>query len=142
MSLPVEQHIWDDRYAGAADLVSASAVRELLKLTEQPEFISFAGGLPAAECFPAEEIALAAERVLAQQASRVLQYGPTEGFPLLRDFLVDLMHGRGLAVAPGNLVVTSGSQQALDILARLLIDPGDPVLVAHRITQRTPANDL
>lgn len=93
--------------------------------------ISFAGGLPAPECFPAEEIALAAERVLAREAARVLQYGPTEGFPPLRDFLTRMMHDRGLPVTTDNILVTNGSQQGLDMIGRLLIDPGDPVLVEN-----------
>lgn len=131
MAQPVDQTIWDARFAEAAQLLTASAVRELLKLTEQPEFISFAGGLPAPECFPAEEIALAAERALAQQAGRVLQYGPTEGYSPLREYLTGLMHDRGVTANVANLLITSGSQQGLDILARLLIDHGDPVLVEN-----------
>ena len=121
--------IWESHWSTAARSVSGSAIRELLKVTELPGMISFAGGLPAPECFPAEEIAVAAERVLAREASRVLQYGPTEGFPPLREFLVGLMHERNLPVTADNLLITNGSQQGLDMIGRLLIDPGDPVLV-------------
>lgn len=121
--------VWEGGWSVAGGQITGSAIRELLKLTEQPEFISFAGGLPAPECFPAEEIALAAERVLAGQAARALQYGPTEGFPPLRELLAGLMAGRGLAVLPEHVLVTSGSQQALDLLGKLLIDPGSAVLV-------------
>ncbi|HMO57520.1 MAG TPA: PLP-dependent aminotransferase family protein [Roseiflexaceae bacterium] len=121
--------LWDAHWAAAARATSGSAVRELLKLTEQPDFISFAGGLPAPESFPAEEIASATERVLATQAARVLQYGPTEGFPPLRALLADMMAARGVAVASDQVLITSGSQQALDILARLLIDPDDTIVV-------------
>ncbi|HWQ13229.1 MAG TPA: PLP-dependent aminotransferase family protein [Roseiflexaceae bacterium] len=123
------EHVWEGRWSTGAGQIAGSAIRELLKLTEQPEFISFAGGLPAPECFPAEEIALAAERVLAGQAARALQYGPTEGFPPLRELLAALVARRGIAAQPSNVLVTSGSQQALDILGKLLIDPGAPVLV-------------
>jgi 2-aminoadipate transaminase len=121
--------IWEAHLSAAGSQIVGSAIRELLRLTEQPEFISFAGGLPAPECFPAEEIGLASERVLAQQAARALQYGPTEGFPPLRELLASLMTSRGIAVAPEQLLVTSGSQQALDLLGMLLIDKGSTVLV-------------
>jgi 2-aminoadipate transaminase len=121
--------VWDAYWASAARATSGSAVRELLKLTEQPDFISFAGGLPAPESFPAEEIAVATERVLASQAARVLQYGPTEGFPPLRAMVAEMMQARGVAVAAEQVLITSGSQQALDIMARLVIDPGDTILV-------------
>lgn len=121
--------IWADHWATAVGSIESSAIRELLKVTEQPGVISFAGGLPSPDCFPAEEIALAAERVLAREAGRVLQYGPTEGFPPLRAFLADLMRGRGLPVPAEQILILSGSQQGLDAVAKLLIDPGDVVLV-------------
>ena len=79
--------VWTDHWASAINSISSSAIRELLKVTEQPGVISFAGGLPSPDCFPAEEISLAAERVMAREAARVLQYGPTEGFPPLRELL-------------------------------------------------------
>jgi 2-aminoadipate transaminase len=125
------QTIWETHWSAAAGAISGSAIRELLKVTEQPGMISFAGGLPAPECFPAEEIAVAAERVLAREAARVLQYGPTEGFPPLRQFLTELMRGRGLPITADQLLITNGSQQGLDMIGRLLIDPGDPVLVEN-----------
>ena len=126
---PSSQEIWESHWSTAVGSISASAIRELLKVTEQPGMISFAGGLPAPDCFPAEEIALAAERVLAREASRVLQYGPTEGFPPLREFLTKLMRERSLPISVGQLIITNGSQQGLDMVGKLLIDPGDPVLV-------------
>lgn len=121
----------DTRWSAAAQQLQQSTVRELLKVTEQPETISFAGGLPAPASFPAEEIALATERVLADQAARVLQYGPTEGFPPLRDLVTTLMQTRGITIDKDDVIVTSGSQQGLDVMAKLLIDPGDPVLVEN-----------
>jgi 2-aminoadipate transaminase len=133
MSLTVSApaRLWESHWASAVGSITSSAIRELLKVTEQPGVISFAGGLPSPSCFPAEEIGLAAERVLAREAGRVLQYGPTEGFPPLRDFLASLMASRGLAVSADQLIVTSGSQQGLDIIGKLLIDPGDTVLVEN-----------
>jgi 2-aminoadipate transaminase len=121
--------LWAGRLASGARQMTSSAIRDLLKVTEQPEMISFAGGLPAPECFPAEELALAAERVLATQAARALQYGPTEGYPPLRALVAALMRERGLPATPDQVLITNGSQQALDMIGKLLIDPGDPVLV-------------
>ncbi|MEN9936442.1 MAG: hypothetical protein RLZZ387_3021 [Chloroflexota bacterium] len=126
---PAAQALWEGALSAAGAQITGSAIRELLKLTEQPEFISFAGGLPAPECFPAEEIGLASERVLAEHAARALQYGPTEGFPPLRELLADLMLARGIGVSSDEVLVTSGSQQALDLLGKLLIDQGSVVLV-------------
>jgi len=123
--------LWESHWATAVRSISSSAIRELLKITEQPGVISFAGGLPSPSCFPAEELALAAERVLAREAGRVLQYGPTEGFPPLREFLASLMAGRGLPIAAEQVIITSGSQQGLDMIGKLLIDPGDSVLVEN-----------
>ena len=123
--------LWESHWATAVGSITSSAIRELLKITEQPGVISFAGGLPSPSCFPAEEIALAAERVLAREAGRVLQYGPTEGFPPLREFLASLMASRGLNISADRLIITSGSQQGLDIIGKLLIDPGDTVLVEN-----------
>lgn len=122
---------WEANLASAAGVIKGSAIRELLKITEQPGIISFAGGLPAPACFPAEEIALAAERVLATEAARVLQYGPTEGFPPLRAFLVGLMQGRGVKISADDVLISSGSQQALDMIAKLMIDHDDVVLVEN-----------
>ncbi len=121
--------IWDARWTAAALATSGSEVRELLKLTEKPDFISFAGGLPAPETFPAEELAAAAERALAEHAARVLQYGPSEGYGPLRAAIAEIMTERGAPVTAAQVVVTSGSQQALDVLARLLVEPGDPIIV-------------
>jgi 2-aminoadipate transaminase len=123
--------LWESHWATAVSSINSSAIRELLKVTEQPGVISFAGGLPSPSCFPAEELALAAERVLAREAGRVLQYGPTEGFPPLREFLASLMVGRSLPITAEQLVITSGSQQGLDIIGKLLIDPGDTVLIEN-----------
>ncbi|MBC8159976.1 MAG: PLP-dependent aminotransferase family protein [Roseiflexaceae bacterium] len=120
---------WDTRLNSSARALKGSAIRELLKITEQPGVISFAGGLPAPACFPAEEIALATERVLAHEATRVLQYGPTEGFPPLREFLAALMATRGIEAPTERILISSGSQQALDMIAKVMIDPGDVVLV-------------
>lgn len=121
--------LWEARRSSAAEATVGSAIRELLKITEEPDVISFAGGLPAPKCFPAEEIALAAERVLAREAARVLQYGPTPGFPPLREFCAQIMQRRGAAIRPEDLIISTGSQQALYLAGKVMLDPGDTVLV-------------
>ncbi|MBC8075224.1 MAG: PLP-dependent aminotransferase family protein [Chloroflexales bacterium] len=93
--------------------------------------ISFAGGLPAPECFPTEELAAAAERVLVEQPIAALQYGPTEGYRPLRQFVTQHMAALGVAAPFEQVLITSGSQQALDLLGKLLIDPGAPVAVEN-----------
>jgi 2-aminoadipate transaminase len=119
---------WADRYALRIVGLKSSMIRELLKLTARPDVISFAGGLPAPEIFPVQEIAAAAQRVLAR-GTESLQYGPTEGFQPLRELIVRHMSRYGIRVTPANVLVTSGSQQALDLVGKLLIDAGDRVLV-------------
>jgi 2-aminoadipate transaminase len=122
---------WNDRLSTGANQITSSAIRDLLKVTERPEVISFAGGLPAPECFPTEELAAAAERVLVEQPLAALQYGPTEGYRPLREFVTQRMASLGVAAPLEQVLITSGSQQALDLLGKLLIDPGAPVAVEN-----------
>jgi len=108
--------------------VRGSAIRDLLTLTARPDVRSLAGGLPATDALPRERIAAAAERALRSPAA--VQYGETAGLADLRSVVAAHESGRlGRAVAGADVVVTSGSQQALDLLARALLDPGDPVVV-------------
>jgi len=109
--------------------VQASAIREILKVTERPDVLSFAGGLPAPEAFPAEALARAHADVLATDASSALQYGPTEGHGPLRAWVAERMTRRGLPASPEQVLITAGSQQGIDLVAKALIDPGDTVLV-------------
>jgi DNA-binding transcriptional MocR family regulator len=112
--------------------VRSSPVRDILELTQRAEVISFAGGLPAPELFPAELIADAFARTLAPTvAARALQYSSTEGDPALRALLAQRFCDRGLACEADELLVTTGSQQALGLLAAVLLDPGDAVLVEN-----------
>jgi len=109
--------------------VRASDVRELLKLTQRPDIISFAGGLPAPELFPVAEVAAAAARVLASHGAAALQYSTTEGHPPLRARIAERLNRLwGTRYAASQVLVTAGSQQGLDLVAKLLIDPGDEVL--------------
>jgi 2-aminoadipate transaminase len=120
---------WDSRYAQRTQRIKSSAIRELLKLTERPEVISFAGGLPAGEVFPTKELEEACIRVLRNQGSRALQYGATEGYQPLREMIVQRMSRYGIQVTPDNVLITSGSQQALDLLGKVFINRGDRILV-------------
>ena len=115
--------------AARAASVGSSPVREILALTQRPEVISFAGGLPAPELFAAEAIRAAYDRVLAEQPQRVLQYSTSEGDPALRGAVAQRLGERGLPTGPDELLVTTGSQQALTLLATVLLEPGDTVLV-------------
>lgn len=123
------QSFWSGRFSQGVAQIRGSVIRDLLKVTEQPDVISFAGGLPAPECFPTEELTAATERVLVERPLAALQYGPTEGFTPLREWIAAQMRRLGIAVALEQLLVTSGSQQALDLLGKLMIDPGAPVAV-------------
>jgi 2-aminoadipate transaminase len=120
---------WAHRYAQRTKSVKSSIIRELLKLTQRPEVISFAGGLPAPEVFPVARFEEACHRVLTAQASAALQYGPTEGYRPLREFIVAHMARYGILASVDNVLVTAGSQQALDLIAKLLINRGDRILV-------------
>jgi 2-aminoadipate transaminase len=127
-SASAPETLWIQRFAQRTQRITASMIRELLKLTEQPDIISFAGGLPAPDVFPVEEIRAATERVLRDHATTALQYTTTEGYRPLRELLVRHMSRYGVEVRPENVLVTSGSQQALDLIGKLLINPGDRVL--------------
>ena len=120
---------WEDRYAHRTQRMGSSTIRELLKLTEQPDIISFAGGLPAPEVFPVEEFAAACDRVLLLHGAQALQYGTTEGYLPLREQIARHTNRYGIQVAPDNILITSGSQQALDLLGRIFINRGDRILV-------------
>ena len=120
---------WAHRYAQRTKSAKSSIIRELLKLTQRPEVISFAGGLPAPEVFPVARFEEACHRVLSTQASTALQYGPTEGYRPLRELIVAHMARYGILAHVDNVMITAGSQQALDLIAKLLINRGDRILV-------------
>jgi 2-aminoadipate transaminase len=106
-----------------------SAIRAFAKLINDPAIISFAGGVPSPETFPAERIAEIAARVIVERRSVALQYGPTRGLPRLCDFVAGVCRSRGIDCGAGDVLLTTGSQQALDLIAHTLLDPGDIVLV-------------
>jgi 2-aminoadipate transaminase len=123
----VAETSWTERFAQRTRGVTSSAIRELLKLTEKPDLISFAGGLPAPELFPLAEVEAAARRVLGEHGRQALQYGPTDGYRPLRELLVRHMGRYGIKVSIENVLITSGSQQALDLVGKLFLNPGDRV---------------
>jgi len=117
------------RYATRMSELKASDIREILKVTQCAEMISFAGGLPAPELFPTAELADLARDLLLSDGAKALQYAPTEGLAVLRQLISDRLQSRfGLAPTPDEVLVVSGSQQALDLTGKLFIDEGDVVL--------------
>jgi 2-aminoadipate transaminase len=109
--------------------MKSSAIRELLKLTEQPDMISFAGGMPAPEVFPVEEFRDACNKVLTNYGPVALQYGATEGYLPLREMIARHTMRYGIEITPDNILITSGSQQALDLLGKVFINHGDRIIV-------------
>ncbi len=119
------------RLARRMSRMPPSAVREILKVAEQPEMLSFAGGLPAPELFPVEAIAEAHAEVLARDGRAALQYSTTEGFGPLREWVVDRLARRGVRASTDQVLITNGSQQGIDLVARVLLDQGDVVAVEN-----------
>ncbi|WP_250512566.1 PLP-dependent aminotransferase family protein [Caballeronia sp. INDeC2] len=109
--------------------LTSSAIREILKVTERPEVISFAGGLPSPATFPVEEMRHASERILRDQPAAALQYSATEGYMPLREWVAARYSVNGAHIRPTQVLITTGSQQALDLLGKTLVDPGSRVLV-------------
>lgn len=108
-----------------------SVIRELLKLTQQPGIISFAGGLPSPETFPVEEIAELSKEVILSQGKWALQYGPTEGDPRLKDEIIKILEKDNVKVERGNILITSASQQGLDLVGRVFINRHNPVILSR-----------
>src|SRR5581483_8688515 len=120
---------WAEKFAERTSSIKSSTIRELLKVTQKPEIISFAGGLPAPELFPTERFQEACSRVLTKHSAAALQYGATEGYTPLRQMIAEKLANTGIRATVDNVLITSGSQQALDLIGKLLIDSGDRVLV-------------
>jgi len=116
-------------YSKNALNMKRSEIRELLKVTRLPDIISFAGGLPAPETFPVKDLEDIACRILREKGAIALQYGPTEGEWSLREELARWMSREKAGVKPENILVTSGSQQGLDIVSKVFLDPEDVVIV-------------
>ncbi len=122
---------WQQLTAERAHRMRASDIREILKVTAQPDMISLAGGLPAPELFPIDEYRRAFEWVLETNGAAALQYGPTEGYLPLRQFLADRLGRVGIRCTADEILITNGSQQALDLIGKIFLDPGDRVALEN-----------
>ncbi|HEY0647589.1 PLP-dependent aminotransferase family protein [Phenylobacterium sp.] len=120
---------WEDRFSPRMAHVRASEIRELLKLLDQPDILSFAGGIPDPALFPLERMQSLYAQVLADAGQQALQYSVSEGLPSLRRWVAERMTRAGAPCDEGNIVITAGSQQALDLLGKLFLGRGDGVLV-------------
>lgn len=116
-------------FSQRAEQLQSSAIREILKVTARPEIISFAGGLPSPATFPVERMQQAFEKVLSSQGKVALQYGTSDGYAPLREWVAASLSLDGVKILPEQVLMTSGSQQALDLLGKVLIDEGSKVLV-------------
>ncbi|MEK6322128.1 MAG: PLP-dependent aminotransferase family protein [Acidobacteriota bacterium] len=119
------------RFASRMSRMPVSAIREILKVTEHPEIISFAGGLPAPEMFPVAAIAQAYADVFAEEGPAALQYSTTEGWRPLREWIARRMRNRGIGVSADRLLITTGSQQGIDLVGKIFIERGDTVVVEN-----------
>jgi len=119
---------WESHLAARTQGMKSSAIRELLKMTQDPEIISFAGGLPAPDFFPLREVEEACRYIIREKGQDALQYSATEGYKPLKKFLAERMHKYGIPSKQENVLLTNGSQQALDLLGKVFVDPGQYVL--------------
>ena len=122
---------WEGILAQRTERMQSSVIRELLKLTMLPDIISFAGGLPAPAAFPVRDFRDACRWVLDHDAEQALQYGPTEGYPPLKDYLIEAMARYEIPAVQSNILFTSGSQQALDFVGRVFLDEGDKIITGE-----------
>jgi 2-aminoadipate transaminase len=120
---------WESMFADRTERMHGSDIREILKVTAMPEVISLAGGLPAPEVFPVEEFRAAFDRVLCEQGKVALQYSASEGYRPLREFLAERLGRFGSRCSADNILITNGSQQALDLIGKIFLNPGDRVLI-------------
>ncbi len=120
------------KFAERTAHLRASTIREMLKVTQQPDVISFGGGLPAPELFPTEEIAQASRRVMERRGAAALQYSVTEGIPEMRYWVAERLTRRtGRIVEAEDVTIVNGSQQGLDLVAKIMLDPGDHVVLEN-----------
>jgi len=122
---------WEPHLASRTEGMRSSAIRELLKLTQQPDVISFAGGLPAPELFPLRAVEEACRYTINGNGAKALQYSATEGYQPLKEYLADTMRKYSVPALPENVLLTNGSQQALDLIGKVMVDPGQFVLTGR-----------
>jgi len=119
---------WSEGYSGRMECVRSSAVRDLFAAASRPDVISFAGGMPAVDRVPTKDVLAAAQEAICQGADTALQYGSSEGHPELRLLVVELMAEMGVRISTDDVILTAGAQQALDLLGKIFIDPGDVII--------------
>ena len=119
---------WDKALAKRTERMTSSIIRETLKMMCTPGLISLAGGMPAPELFPIREFQEACRHILEHEGTKALQYGVTEGYPPLKHYLVDKMQKYGVPAKEENVLIVNGSQQALDLIGKVFLNPGDTVL--------------
>ena len=122
---------WERFSAKRTEGMKSSAIREILKITQQPDVISFAGGLPAPELFPIDAIGEAFSSLLNTDPQKALQYSTTEGHLPLRQYLAESLSKEDGQFNSDNVLITTGSQQALDLIGKFFIDPGSKVLTGN-----------
>ena len=118
-----------ERFAHRAELMKASEIRSLFAVASRPEIVSLAGGMPNLSALPMDMMAGVVEKLIANNGAEALQYGSGQGHPKLREQICEMMALEGIKAHPDDVIVTTGSQQALDLISRIFIDPGDVVLV-------------
>jgi 2-aminoadipate transaminase len=106
----------------------SSAMRDLMEITARPEVISLAGGLPDTSTFPPQSFAAQMTRIAQESSAEALQYGPTEGYAETKECIRAVMRAEGMDADPDDILVTTGGQQAIDLVAKTLVDPGDVVI--------------
>ena len=116
-------------FSKRAQALKSSVIREILTVTANPQVISFAGGLPSPEGFPVAQMKAAFDAVLSNDPKSVLQYSTTDGYAPLREWVANRVSVNGAVITPDQVIMVSGSQQALDLIGKVLIDEGDKVLV-------------
>jgi 2-aminoadipate transaminase len=115
-------------FAQRAHVVKSSAMRDMMSITDRPEVISLAGGLPDTKSFPPELLESVMIQMARTSSAELLQYGPTEGLGAMKDCIVEVMAAEGIAADPDDIVVTTGGQQVIDLVTRILVDPGDTII--------------
>ncbi len=123
--------MWESSFSKRTNRLTSSVIRELLKITQMPDVISFAGGMPAPEFFPKREVMEACNHIIPEKGEIVLQYGQTEGVADLKRYLSKAMRKYGVPADPVNILPTAGSQQALDLIGKIFIDEGDRIIVSE-----------
>jgi 2-aminoadipate transaminase len=120
---------WNNIYSSRMERVKPSAIMELIKVIGRKKVINFASGLPDASLFPTDDLREIQDRILQEDRAGSLQYGPAEGYLPLREWVAESLHQRRLSVGAGNILITHGSQQAIDLVARILLEPEDVVVL-------------